>query len=415
MVSIIRTANCSVTPSFTFHILRWISASRVCISEAGYNKLLKWDNFKRGFAQKLPLSKALQQRKNLVLVKYYGLVPDSDDNNRLSLRLDFISNGLFRMTQPKFLNDKGSEARLLPYFNEFAPADYAWARKEYSKVEVDPSYVPSKEMLENFFLKPMGVRYGEQFPHMLRYEGFQSMEEFDKEHLVNAAHRLNSFIIEAVSSQLGILSLSKSSTNELMWTHYASEGKGLAVTFDEKHPFFSKFVPKEVSYSPEKRASLTYYKGMLRMNGVPLKNFQLDNFHSSISIIQSLLGRGIDIQEFSERLLYSKDQKWAYEEEARIVCPLMLCSEKFGDVIKPKFDVQLPTQVAKFFNDYSEVSLKQIPFDAFESIIFGYDMAAPYKIKITELVNKNKDLSHLKLKEVRHNIFGELEIVDVVV
>ncbi|UCX04523.1 transposase domain-containing protein [Shewanella glacialimarina] len=58
-----------------------------------------------------------------MLVKYYGLVFDNRTNSWLP-RVEFISNGLFRMTQPKYLNDKGSEARLWPYFNEFSPADY---------------------------------------------------------------------------------------------------------------------------------------------------------------------------------------------------------------------------------------------------------------------------------------------------
>ena len=67
-----------------------------------------------------------------MLVKYYGLV-FVHRTNRWSPRVEFISNGLFRMTQPKYLNDKGSEARLWPYFNEFSPADYAWAKKNMIK------------------------------------------------------------------------------------------------------------------------------------------------------------------------------------------------------------------------------------------------------------------------------------------
>ena len=63
-----------------------------------------------------------------MLVKYYGLAFDKEKNTWLP-RSNFILNGLFRMTQPKYLNDKGSEARLWPYFNKFSPADYAWAKK----------------------------------------------------------------------------------------------------------------------------------------------------------------------------------------------------------------------------------------------------------------------------------------------
>lgn len=360
------------------------------------------------------LTRRYTTKVNFVLVKYYGLVFDQESKN-WSPRVEFISNGLFRMTQPKYLNDKGSEARLSPYFNEFSPADYAWARKEHSKIQVNLSYIPSNEELEDFFLKPVGVRYGEHFPHLLRQEGFQSMEEYDKENLIKAAQKLNLFLVEALSCQLGVLSLSKSATNELMWTHYASEGKGLAVTFDEHHSFFNQLQPKDVTYTPEQRASLTYYKGMMRMNGAPIEHFQSDSFTSSTGVLQSLLSRGIDIAEFSDRLLYSKDKKWAYEEESRIVCPLMYCEEKVGAKVQPDFGFPLPEQVSHFFHAYSEINLKRIPFDAFKTIIFGYGMVREHKLLITRLVNENSDLSHLELKEAKHDIFGKLEIVDFVV
>lgn len=349
-----------------------------------------------------------------MLVKYYGLVFDNG-TNRWSPRVEFISNGLFRMTQPKYLNDKGSEARLWPYFNEFSPADYVWAKKEHDKMQTDPSYVPSNEELENFFLKPCGSRFGDHFPHMLAQEGFNSMEDYDREQLTQAVERVNSFLVEALSCQLGVLSLSKSDTNELMWTHYASEGKGLAVTFNESNAFFNQFPPKDVSYTPDKRASLTYYKGMMRMNGAPLKNFHVANLGNPLGVMQSFSGNGIDVVDLSERLLYSKAKQWSSEDETRIVCPLIFCDEKKGPVIQPEFGVELPNELSLMLQSYSEINLKRIPFDAFESIIFGYSMSEFDKSTITELVRKNENLSHLKLRVAKHNIYGDIEISDLAV
>ncbi|MFA0179197.1 DUF2971 domain-containing protein (plasmid) [Vibrio cyclitrophicus] len=349
-----------------------------------------------------------------MLVKYYGL--DFDDRtNSWSPRVEFISNGLFRMTQPKYLNDKGSEARLWPYFNEFSPADYAWAKKEHDKMQTDPSYVPSNEELENLFLKPCGSRYGDHFPHMLAQEGFSSMEDYDREQLTQTAERVNSFLVEALSCQLGVLSLSKSDTIELMWTHYASEGKGLAVTFNENHAFFNQFPPKDVSYTPDKRASLTYYKGMMRMNGAPLKNFHVADLGNPLGVMQSLNGNGIDVIEFSERLLYSKAKQWSSENEARIVCPLMFCEKKKGPLVQPDFGVELPDELSPVLESCHKINLKRIPFEAFESIIFGYSMSEFDKSTITELVRKNENLSHLKLRVAKHNIYGNIEISDLVV
>jgi hypothetical protein len=94
-----------------------------------------------------------QYGESTLLVKYYGLVLD-EESKELSPRSDFLSNGLFRMTQPKYLNNKGSEAKLLPYFNKFSPADLAWARKQHDKIQIDPTYKPTAEELINFHLRP---------------------------------------------------------------------------------------------------------------------------------------------------------------------------------------------------------------------------------------------------------------------
>ena len=172
-----------------------------------------------------------------MLVKYYGLDFNQEKNTWLP-RSKFISNGLFRMTQPKYLNDKGSETRLWPYFNKFSPADYAWAKKKHSEFQFSNSHSPSIEFLERFYLKPSGIRYGDSFPHMLSEAGYSSMNEYDELQLNNIVKKLNNFLVETLSCHLGVFSLSSSDKNELMWTHYASEGKGLAVTFKPEHPFF---------------------------------------------------------------------------------------------------------------------------------------------------------------------------------
>lgn len=348
-----------------------------------------------------------------MLVKYYGLVFNKEINS-WSPRSEFISNGLFRMTQPKYLNDKGSEARIWPYFNNFSPADYAWAKREHEKIQLNSSYAPSNEELENFFLKPLGSRYGDHFPHMLHQEGFKSMDEYDLIQLTKVAEKVNKFLVEALSCQLGVLSLSKSDTNELMWTHYASEGQGLAVTFNRDHPFFNQLAPKDVSYTAEKRASLTYYKGMMRMNGVPLKKFHTHDFSNPLNVFQSLSDSGIDMVDFSDRLLYSKAQKWSSENEVRIVCPLVFCEVQKGALTQPEFELELTTAQTLLFKAYNEINLKKIPFDAFESIVFGYSMSESDMTNIIGLVRRNDALSHLKLRVAKHNIYGDIEVSDLV-
>ncbi|TCK59922.1 Protein of unknown function (DUF2971) [Seleniivibrio woodruffii] len=345
-----------------------------------------------------------------MLVKYYGFYFDNNSNKHI-LRDDFISNGFFRITQPKFLNDKGSEAKLFPYFNEFSPADLAWARKRHDKIQKDPNYTPSEEELINFFLKPVGERYGEHFPHLLRMEtDYETMDEYDKDQFTNIVEKMNHYMIEIISCQLGVLSLCKSDTNELMWTHYASAGEGIAVTFKESHEFFKKYVPKDVSYLPEKRASLTYYKGSIRINGEPIKTFTQPNITNPFAALIVLNKNGVDIQNFTERLIYAKAEKWKSEDEVRIICMLNSCEHKTGKVITPKLDIDFPQAT---LHSYSEICLKKIPFDAFESIVLGYGISKANKNMIIEKVKANPELSHIKIKIAQHNIYGNLETTEI--
>lgn len=350
-----------------------------------------------------------------MLVKYYGLVVD-EQSGRTTPRASFLSDGLFRMTQPKFLNDRGSEAKLFPYFNEFAPTDIAWARKQYDKTQLGGSYEPTKEYLENFFLKPLGVRYGDKFPYMVRQQtNFNSMDDYDKNHFVRSAELVNSFLVEALSCNLGVLSLCKSDTNELMWTHYSSNGKGLAIVFKESHPFFKQFLMREVSYSPEKRATMTYYKGSFRINGIPIKNFHVSDFSNPSAICTALLSNGVDIMELAERLICSKAEKWVSEDEVRIICPNAFCEYKSGKIIEPQIDLEIPEALRHFFQGYNEVWLKKIPFDAFESVVFGYETSDADKQTVIKKISDNPKLSHMKIKVAKHNVYGQIETQDLLI
>lgn len=84
-----------------------------------------------------------------MLVKYLGTT--TNEQNEHIPRSEFLENGLFRMTQPKFLNDKGSEAKFFPYFDKFSPADMAYARKCFFRFNagINPEE-PSDEQLINF-------------------------------------------------------------------------------------------------------------------------------------------------------------------------------------------------------------------------------------------------------------------------
>lgn len=334
-----------------------------------------------------------------LLVKYYGLIHD-ENLKREAPRYSFISDGLFRMTQPKYLNDK-NECKLVPYFNRFSPADLAWAKKRYYKFHRDPSYECTDEKLINFFLKPTGRRYGDCFPSFFKdVTGYNSIEEFDKAEFDSKVKTINDNFVEILSSWFGVFSLCKTDINELLWTHYASEGKGIAVTFKQEHDFFKKYALKDVSYCPDDRATITYYKGTWRINGEPLKKFlSSDGKTPDVSKLNEQ-----DLRMIHDRLVFSKGEIWNYEDEARILFSLSL-REKIKTETKESNSI-----LQSFFQNIApKICLIKIPFDAFESIVFGYETSKQDKDLIIEKVNANPELAHLKLKEVRFNTYRDLE------
>jgi hypothetical protein len=345
-----------------------------------------------------------------MLVKYLGTYFDKNLKT-IKVRDSFLTDGLFRITQPKFLNDKGSEFRLYPYFNEFSPSDYAWAMKKYREKSVG-NYSPSKNELESFYLKPVIKRYGEEFPNLLVAEGFNSIDEYDKKEFETTVDSFNKIIIELLSCNIGILSLCQSDTNEHMWTHYASEGTGIAVVFDENHLFFKNYPFRQVRYNKEDRASLSYYKGVVRINGERIRSLRLDS-ELKTSILLSGLYDPIVSQDFCERLVYTKSPNWSVEDEVRILFDIKYRDSDTGVMSSPDLDEKVTDFYSGAFIDYPTVCLKKIPFEAIKNVILGFSISIDDEQKIIQDISNNPELSHVKLKRAMHDVFGEITLEDI--
>jgi len=348
-----------------------------------------------------------------MLVKYLG-TSYSNKHEKWLPRYEFLENGFFRMTQPKFLNDK-SEAKFYPYFDEYSPADMANARKRFYISNINPEpHEPSDEHLINFYLKPAGRRYSvEEFPTLLGFTEYDSVEKYNeaqRKNLVENIEDFNNFIIEALSCQFGVFSLSKSTQNKLMWTHYANNGEGLVVCFDKEHPFFKKSELQDVSYNKEDRASISYVQGTIRINGESSNHFKLPEDLNVTSLFKRLAPRKQEFEQLAKRLFYTKFDDWGYEKEMRIVMPLEYCEDRTGSIVNPTFDINMPEELRRTFPDYNEIFLKKISFDAMESIIFGYSTDSISIDKIVEIAKKNPELKHLKFKKAKIDVFGEVEI-----
>ncbi len=340
-----------------------------------------------------------------MIYKYLGEAPDSS-SGILGPRATCLSDGLFRITQPALLNDKTSEFRAAVYFNVFAPADYEWARQEERKYQLEPSYQPSNDELERMFLKPFGVRYGEAMPHLwASHEKFRSMEEYDRSHVEEIAGRINSAAVAIFSTLFGVLSLCDEPANKLMWTHYGSEGRGLVVGFDERHDFFARSGLRRVSYEAADRASITYFKGTVRLNG----RWVLPD--PDESRFAALMQNQRELKSMMDRFVYAKEAIWSYEREQRLLVPLSQRDSEVssGGVFRPS---QLPPDLAArigfILPSEPMICLKRIPFDAFAEVLLGYEVSSDSEKRVRELIQRNSELRHVVLKRMRVNAFGEL-------
>ena len=128
-----------------------------------------------------------------------------------------------------------------------------------------------------------------------------------------------------------------------------------------------------------------------------------------------MLQSGVDFNDLSNRLLFTKADNWQLEDETRIVFDLSQRDHGVGDDFIPTLDERAKEILPALFTEAPEICLKQIPFDAFESIVFGFSIEPSVEKMIITEVKRNQELSHIKLKRVKHNIFGKLETEDVVV
>ena len=289
-----------------------------------------------------------------IIYKFYGINTKSE----ISMpRISWADNYLFRFTQPDKLNDPFEvHPRLL--FNQYSNEDYqvAYDMALKSNFFQDVQDI-TKERLEKLFLDPFpSKRIGDIRPwpqYIEEYnKTFNSFEEFDR---YEAELLLKNFLYN-VNHIRGIFSLTKTKRNLLMWSHYASEHKGIALGFDSNHPFFRNNL-YEVLYTKE-RLSISAVKGWIRING-----YTQDEFPNN------------DITTFLR-----KPTCWSYEKELRMV----------------KF-------LSESDNESNGIYLFRIPPNAIKQLILGARMNKVVKEKLISKIQNNNKLNHIKIYQASLN------------
>ncbi len=267
-------------------------------------------------------------------------------------RIDVLSSGLIRFTQPALFND--------PF--EMSPHISAIASEE----EIDKIFDAKHErQVQEQYLK-----HNRAFRRKNPLESFK--KGYTKEVLLPRikesakgkalAHARESLSI-AMSQAIGILCLTGKPDNLLMWAHYADSHTGLVIELDVEHPFF-----KQVFDDPLSPAGLDED---LRKDYGYLKPMVYNDQRPEITISS--------VKSFDSFLVKSTD--WKYEEEWRMLMPTAKASKvvKEGEV---------------------DIFLYEVPKSAITKVILGCRASENLLESVKQLKQENKRLSHLQIEKM---------------
>jgi len=320
------------------------------------------------------------------LCKYLSLTEDG------GVRCSIFENGLFRATQPKNLNDVLSESKVIGYFNKFSPMDKELVRVNLKRDNQLPDYEPSQKAIE-MALKPASLRMTtERFPGLKGFTGGKETSEFEEKVL-----GLNKMLVELLSQLFGVLSLSQNCLDELMWSHYASEGRSICVEFDKSHEYFAFKRAEKVSYADENRLQFSYYEGVMRFHGV--KVLKDDNQNSLQERLLKVFYEDIGLESVVNSVLFAKSPRWNNEGERRVLYKLEDC-----DLVKESKNTDGNLEIG------TSVYCAKVPFSAFKSVFLGYNISDDERVNVLSAIAANSELSHVKIYDVKPSAWDKLKL-----
>jgi len=156
-------------------------------------------------------------------------------------------------------------------------------------------------------------------------------------------------LLERFRSDVGVLSLTRDPTNVVMWAHYAENSSGVCIGIDSAHSFFVDYCPAE--------AEFTRHAALFQIASVSYE-IRRPNFSADSP------------SRYVRKAFFTKYQKWAYEEEVRLLRPI-------GESLTT-----------------TPVPLIELPLDTIREVIVGNRASDSTK----ELVGKlASDMPHVRL------------------
>lgn len=264
-----------------------------------------------------------------------------------SERIDILTNGYIRFTQPLVWND--------PF-------------------ESQPNYIDHKDKNPfQMLLKLVGmVKHHESTGNNPPKE---QIDEYEKERTRVTKDDIYSYINRNIVG----LSLTEDNSDLLMWAHYASNHSGFVIEFDVEHDFF-------------KKDGTCIFKVKC---GEERPNVNTFDFASVIVELVQSLETNIAISQEKYKIIsqiFKKSSSWSYEKEWRLVTSVKNASNY--DKIKKELNV---IHLGNIRQEDQYVALFPIPISCIKTIYCGNRMETSKIRKLHLLTKYNTVFSHIKL------------------
>jgi hypothetical protein len=167
-------------------------------------------------------------------------------------------------------------------------------------------------------------------------------------------------IYEMNDKNFGILSLSEDSASDSMWEKYAGQGRGFLVEFDPSHSWFWQKVAENDDLRHLRRVTYVADRTPAYLLALTAQDY-----------------------------LYTKETKWAYEKEWRLILNFNGAASKVGQD-----------------NTGTDILLFAIPPDCVVSVTVGCNASKEFLEQVGAAVSGNPSLSHVYVKTAKRNQGG---------
>jgi hypothetical protein len=270
-------------------------------------------------------------------------------------RIDILRDGMIRFTQPAAFNDP---FEMSPYLAAIVSEDYIAARMA---TDHDPHVAESYNRLSREIRRKISFKQ-----YQAHFSKDVMIKKLREKALGPALDEARESLPIAINQALGILCLTETSDDLLMWAHYAESHSGMVLEFDSEHDFFVRQFPEGTNVNP------VGFDEDLRKDYGFLRHIDYSKDRPALTIS--------DVKSFAAFLV--KSCEWSYEREWRMLMPFSYADKKL-----------------EIEGDWP-VCLFAIPLSAITKVILGTRAEPSLEAEVKAIVSGNSAARHIVLERM---------------